>query len=238
MTPDTTSNSIQTAAPGARPFWRRPAFIYLTIVVSLVAGVELAARVYDGHRHFRFQLLKVLDELEGAKTPIPAAPDASLEWPARGLFVRDAEFVPPPAEPYVLGGKVIPGAQPDARQKFIQPGEVAAHKRIVILGESAAFGFPLTYGESFAAQLEQRLKSDGYAVLNAAQPAWTSGQLVPVAHRIVDYFQPETLILYLGNLELEHGRFGLKMREQLGAPVATVESAATPPDHRAALNAA
>jgi len=49
--PDTAPNSIQAAAPGARPFWRRPACLYVAFLVSLVAGVELAARVYDSHRH-------------------------------------------------------------------------------------------------------------------------------------------------------------------------------------------
>ena len=173
-------------------------------MASLLAGLEITARVYDGHRQFRFQLLKTLGALQRAQSPPTATRDAALEWPEGALCVRDTEYVPPPAEPYVLGGKVIAGAQPNARQKFIWPVEVAGRKRLIILGESAAFGFPLAYGESFAARLEQRLKGEGYAVLNAAQPAWTSGRLVPVAHRIVDQFEPETLILYLGNNEWFH----------------------------------
>src|ERR1035438_9328186 len=173
-------------------------------MASLLAGMEFTARVYNHHRQFRFQLLKTLDALQRAQTPSAATLDAALEWPESGLFVRDTEYVPPPAEPYVLGGKVLAAPHPTPRQKFIQPVEVAGQKRLIILGESAAFGFPLAYGESFAARLEQRLKGEGYAVLNAAQPAWTSGRLVAVAYRIVDQFQPETLILYLGTNERIH----------------------------------
>src|ERR1035438_6540368 len=109
-------------------------------MASLLAGMEFTARVYNHHRQFRFQLLKTLDALQRAQTPSAATLDAALEWPESGLFVRDTEYVPPPAEPYVLGGKVIAGAQPDARQKFIQPVEVAGRKRLVIQGRPAGKG--------------------------------------------------------------------------------------------------
>ena len=81
---------------------------------------------------------------------------------------------------------------------------MTAPKRVFILGESAAFGFPLAYADSFAAQIEPRLKARGDAVLNAAETGWSSGLLVALARRIVEQFQPETLIVYMGNNEWVH----------------------------------
>ena len=54
---------------------------------------------------------------------------------------------------------------------------------------------------SFAAHLEQSLSARGYRVLNAGEPGWSSGMLVPAARRIVDYFKPQILILWMGNNE-------------------------------------
>jgi hypothetical protein len=189
-------------APGpTRPFWRRPPVVLALIAVIGIAALELAARLYDSHRHYRFQLLKALDMSQAVNLPPVARPDGALEWPEGGLYVRDPEYNPPPDKPYVLGGKLIAEAQPDARQKFIRPDEVAAGKRVFVLGESAAFGYLVSYSNSFAGCLERALEPKGYRVLNAAQPGWASGMLVPVAHRILGGFQPEALILYLGNNE-------------------------------------
>jgi lysophospholipase L1-like esterase len=186
------------------PWLRRAAFA--AAIAAALGLLESAAWVHDAKAHFRFQLLKALDMLHTEPTPLAAQPDAALKWPAGVVFVRDPQDNPPPAEPYVVGGRVIPGAQPSPRQALLEASRSPPQKRVFILGESAAFGYPLSYEHSFGAHLEQALKPDNYQVLNAAEPGFYSGLLVPIARRIVDCFKPEVLILYLGNNEWIHWR--------------------------------
>jgi hypothetical protein len=127
-----------------------------------------------------------------------------MKWPPGTILIRAQRNDPRPEEPYTLGGKVIPEACPDAKQLALHPGDTGSRPLIFVLGESAAFGFPLTYPDTFTAQLELAAGQTGPFPFNAAQPGWTSGLLVPLSNRIVDWFKPKVLIVYAGNNEWIH----------------------------------
>jgi lysophospholipase L1-like esterase len=201
--PSVTASVLKPA--GGRQHPRRLGRVIAALVfIVLLGGLEYAARVHDGNTHFRFQLLKALEMLHTVSTPQAACPDEVLNWPKGFLLVRDAQDNPPPAEPFVVGGKIIAGAQPNPNQRAIHANQLQGEKLILILGESAAFGYPLGYGDSFGALMEAELQPAGYKVLNAAEPGCASATLVPIAHRIVDEFKPQALILYMGNNEWIH----------------------------------
>lgn len=193
---------------GKRVFPRKRIF-QLSFIVVLI-GLEILARVEDGRTHFRFYLFETLKAMECVTTPIPAAPDSELDnglkWPRGCILIRAQRNDPLPDEPYTLGGKVIPEARPDAKQLALFPGQTHTDDRdlIFILGESAAFGFPLGYPDTFTAHLEIAAGPRGPMPFNASQPGWTSGLLVPLANRVVDWFKPKVLILYAGNNEWIH----------------------------------
>ena len=182
--------------------------IFQLSFVVVLAGLEILARVEDRRTHFRFYLFETLKAMECVTTPISAAPDSELDtemkWPPGKILIRAQRNDPPPAEPYTLGGKVIPEACPDAKQLSLGPDQTGNRNLVFILGESAAFGFPLSYPETFTAQLELAAGASGLMPFNAAQPGWTSGLLVPLANRVVDWFKPKVLIVYAGNNEWIH----------------------------------
>ena len=178
--------------------------IFLITAGLLLVLFEAGGWIYDARAHFRFQLLRALDTMQRVNTPIPAQPDSRLNWPAGAVFVRDWSYAPPPGNPYVIGGKTIPEARADARQLLLGPGPNDKRPKVFILGESAAFGFPLAYPDTFAARITPKMNELGVGVLDAAEPAWPSGMLVPVAERVIDLFHPKVLILYMGNNEWIH----------------------------------
>lgn len=185
-------------------------WIFPLVVVFVLIGLEMFARIEDRRTHFRFYLFETLKAMECVTNPIAAAPDSELQtemkWPPGCVLIRAQRNDPPPSEPYTLGGKVIAEACPDAKQLALFPGQFRTDNRdlIFILGESAAFGFPLSYPDTFTAHLEQAAGPTGPMLFNAAQPGWTSGLLVPLATRVVDWFKPKVLIIYAGNNEWIH----------------------------------
>src|SRR5262245_8294199 len=182
-----------------RSVWNAAAAI--TIALALLGG-EIWAWRRDDDTHFRFQLLKSLDMVRMWGDPVPEQPDKWLGWPGEGgLLVRSREDGPPSETPYVLGGKAIPEAHRVANLLKIDASEVTPGKGVFIIGESAAFGYPLKYADSFAAWLDQELGPRGFEVYNVAVTGWNSGHLMPVARRVLNYYAPHTLVVYMGNNE-------------------------------------
>ena len=167
-------------------------WISLGVVGFVLCLIEIGAWIYDANTHFRFQLFKALDTMQRIGSPVAAQSDARLGWLPGAVFVRTL-YVPPVGEPFVVGGKVIPEARPDARQLLLGPTPNDPRKKVFILGESAAFGYPLSYNDSFAGRITPTVNEHAMGVLNAAETAWSSGMSgpgSPADHRLISSQDP------------------------------------------------
>ena len=179
--------------------WLVPLVVWLVLL-------EGAAWIVDAATDYRYVLLDRLETAERSSTPHGLRrPD----WPAGTLRVRVPDRGEPRAEPYALGGRVIEGAWPDAKQELVTPADLAgdARPRVFVLGGSAALGCPYRFEDSLAERLQARLPA--MRVVNAAQVGWTSGQARGVAERIVEAgFEPAVFVVYSGNNEWIHWSSG------------------------------
>jgi hypothetical protein len=75
------------------------------------------------------------------------------------------------------------------------PGGETPVGGIMVVGDSFAFGFGLTYGQSFAAQLSGAV---GVPTVIAASPAYSAAQALLLAERWVDRLRPRAIV-YLDN---------------------------------------
>ncbi len=195
-------HAAQPRAAPARTARRRFRLILWTL--SLLLAIEAAGWLGDAAFSFRRKTLEALRLMRVSNQPVAARKYPG--WAGPGLLVR-AENDPaiPPGFRYEIGGKVIPEAFPDLRQRMLQPDRLeASHRqRVFVVGGSAAFGFPYPASLCFASIL-QRLCQERLRVVNAAQMGWTSGELVPVVERIADDFEPDVLVILTGNNEWIH----------------------------------
>lgn len=172
----------------------------LAISLALwIVAFEGAAWIGDAVFGYRGALLASIDAARPRTDPIPAS-DPS--WPAGALRVRVPDRHGPRANPYRLGGRTIADAWPDAKQELLFARELEgdARPRVIVIGGSAALGFPYAYESSFPRRLE-RARPD-LRVINAGQAAWASGQVLGVARRALRDFAPAVLVVYAGNNEL------------------------------------
>ena len=178
---------------GARKWW-----VALFVWCVLLEG---AAWIADSFIGFRYTLLDRLASAERSITPMAETPP---EWEPHTLRVRVPDRGDPRDEPYAIGGRVIDGAWPDAKQDPASASDFADERRprVFILGGSAALGYPYAYEDSTARQLQRR-RGD-LRIINVGQVGWTSGQLVGVARRITEEFEPAVLVVYSGNNEWIH----------------------------------
>ena len=170
-------------------------------LVVLLVLVETAAWIVDANTQFRTRLLDRLALMEADNQPIGG--DVELNWPPRALLMRYPDERRSAVEPYVIGGRTLRDAMPEPRTAFFYPrGTVKeGDRRVFVVGGSAAFGFPYALRDTFAARLDQRLRARGIRVLNVGQVCWSTGRLVPVVRRIVEYHKPDTLVIFAGNNE-------------------------------------
>jgi len=176
--------------------------IFLGILIALFLILEWGARLVDSRIHFHYRVVQMIDMLQTSTQPEPAQTD--LPWEDKRLYVRAPEPDTPAyrEEIYIVGGRRIPGGHATLKIKAITPPALAGNdKKIFITGGSAAFGFPYLYPYAWAAILGEMLADKGYAVINAAQISFTSGKLVPVVRRIVDDYNPHTIVIMTGNNE-------------------------------------
>ncbi len=167
----------------------------LAIVVWL-AAFEGAAWIADAWWGFRYELL---DGIETARTQTTPVAEEAPEWPRGVLRVRVPDRGEPRAEPYALGGRVIEGAWPDAKQEWLYPSDLGGGRRVFVLGGSAPLGYPYPYEASFARRLGRALPD--HQVINVGQAGWTSGQVLGAARVVVGEFEPDVLVIYSGNNE-------------------------------------
>lgn len=180
-------------------------FRYLLYTVCILLLLEGLAWTGDALFHFRRTLLFALHLTEIVNEPISGKSLSDLPAPDV-ISVRPHNDPPSPNRPYVIGGRVIPHAAPSTGELLLRPADVVdpGEKRVFIVGGSAAYGFPYRYEDTFAAVLQRELARRGYRVVNAARVGATSGELVPVVRRIVDHYDPHTLIIFTGNNEWIH----------------------------------
>jgi len=176
---------------------------YIIFLLSLAIILEAGARIIDSRTLFRHRALQMLSMLEKRTQPVKALDD--LPWPPKKLYIRAPEPDPDALrdEVYNVGGKIIPGAHETLKIRLVSPETIKNEKskKIFIVGESAAFGFPYLYPYSFGSILNNQLWDRNYSVINASQISYPSGWLVPIVRRIVDYYEPDTIIIFPGNNE-------------------------------------
>ncbi len=175
---------------------------------TFFALAEGAAWIADSRYNFRYAVLEALDDGKGTDGPISAMSDAELGWPPRTIQIRVPYRGKLPDRPYVVGHRVIPNSHwgVESSHERITPENFKNSKnrdakRIFVFGGSAAFGFPYKYEDTFVSMLHGLLRADGYVVLNCAECAAPSGKLVPMMARVVEYFEPDTVIIFAGNNE-------------------------------------
>ncbi|MCZ7685991.1 MAG: hypothetical protein M5U28_47420 [Sandaracinaceae bacterium] len=164
-----------------------------------IAAIEGAAWIGDALFGHRAALIEAIDAARPRTDPIPAR-DPS--WPAGALRVRAPDRHGPRANPYRLGGRSIADAWPNAKQDLLFARELEGdvRPRVIVVGGSAALGFPYAYEASFARRLARARPE--LRVINAGQAAWASGQVLGVARRALRDFAPAALVVYTGNNEL------------------------------------
>ncbi len=175
-------------------------------LLLLLFVAEATAWFLDSRWHFRYELLKAFSQIEISAEPVAALSDDRLSWPADTIMIRAERDPGSTNKEYVIGDRTIPNAHahqavmPVRRQK-IGP---ATRQRIVVVGGSAALGFPYAYGDSFAGQFQQLAGRDDYVVINCAQRGWLSGKVSAVADRAIRFFKPNILVVMAGNNEWVH----------------------------------
>lgn len=126
------------------------------------------------------------------------------EESSRALFQKDPELVwklRPGADVEFMGVRVVTDKN---GFKSAPPAEGA---RIVLcLGDSTTFGWAVSEGESFPAQLEARLAAnpDGgaqWSVVNAGVPGYSSFQVRLAAERLIPALHPAVVVVCVGNNE-------------------------------------
>jgi lysophospholipase L1-like esterase len=180
---------------------RRRLLVSAATLASVAIVAEITARIVDARTEFRGTLLAALRAMEASTQPLresrlelPPDPEVAVRAPATDESSPAA---------YVIGGRTVEDAHPSVRYRTIAPEEIrrSAARAVFIVGESAGFGFPYAYSQSFAAILDDSLRAKRITVLNASEVGATSADLSPIVQRIVERFEPLALVLMIGNNE-------------------------------------
>ena len=81
----------------------------------------------------------------------------------------------------------------------IDPVRLPPGKRVVVLGESAAFGTGCRSEDTFAALLDKSLQAKGTHVLNAGQVGADAWQVLDAGAQILNSYSPSVLVIFTGN---------------------------------------
>jgi len=180
---------------------RRLLFAVLPALAFLLV-LEGAAWIGDAATGYRKSLLRALDAIETHADPLK--PQGRLPWvPETSVMVRTAPPANVEQSPWKMGGVELPDTISEFRYRPLLPQDVAdtEGRTIFVVGGSAAFGHPYPREQVFPGLLQERLKSRGDVVVNAAQIGWPSAGAADVLDRIVDNFDPDVVIIMTGNNE-------------------------------------
>jgi hypothetical protein len=157
-------------------------------IAAVVAAIEGVATVADHHWGFRTRLL---DAFRVATRPDPI--DETRLWsdPA-APFGRAAD---PGAAPlrFRTVGSWNPTGEP------LDPAALPPGPRVIVLGESAAFGVGCDAEDTFAAILAAALAPQGIQVLNAGQVGADAWEVLAAGAAILQRYAPSTLVIFTGN---------------------------------------
>ncbi len=131
---------------------------------------------------------------------------AGLEIAGRVLF--QPPQLPPPLVPDPETGWALPiSAQVQAGPASLrtnslglrghEPGDIPDLLRVLVLGDSSAFGWMVTHRDSFAGELEAMLAMHGPVdVQNGGVPGFTCPQSLALYRRVRDRIPPDVLVVY------------------------------------------
>lgn len=156
----------------------------------LLIAIEGLAILADDHWSFRARLLSAFDTAtrdaheEADEDRSWAQPDRPFQ-PSDGPFRQTVRFR--------MAGSRNPIGE------VVDPGSLPVGKRVIVLGESAAFGVGVRAEEAFAALLDEGLKSAATHVLNAGQVGADPWQVLDAGAQILNRYAPSALVIFTGN---------------------------------------
>lgn len=179
---------------------KRKIIFSLTPLIIVLLVTEGISYFYFKDDNYKVKFDNTANYLTINNAPVQ---DEKLSWDSNSIVIRhnDIEYDPDYTAYYnIAGKKEIPDFFPKARSIVVYPEDISTEERVIfVVGGSAAFGYNHHYSKTFSALLEKSM--EGTKVVNAAQPGWGSGSLVPVVKRITDSYDPDMIILFMGNNE-------------------------------------
>ena len=191
------------AAPDPAPKIRRSLGRRLAFVVVVLLVMESIGWLGDFVHEYRRRLLSTLALMRLETQPATVLNNTANH---RDVFLRDPRDGPGSSEPYRIGGVLVKQAGPWLGEYRVTPGDVVRddEHRIVVLGGSAAFGFPYRFDDTFAGILARQFSQEPIRVLNASRVGWTSSELTPLVEHVVRFYRPDVVILFVDNNEWFH----------------------------------
>lgn len=156
------------------------------VPIAVLIAVEGLAVLADRHWSFRARLLSAFEVATGASR----LREEKWSEPER---VFSADFRPAHVVRFRMPGSRNPIGE------TIEPGALPPGRRVIVLGESAAFGVGSRSEETFAALLDEELKAKGTRVFNAGQVGADAWQVLEAGAQILDRYAPSVLVIFTGN---------------------------------------
>jgi hypothetical protein len=98
--------------------------------------------------------------------------------------------------------KLYPGVTVTIGSHGLRMPEFDSRPKIVIVGDSVAFGFGLSYEETIASQLEMSLNGK-YQIINAGVPGYNTGQWQSMGLNLVEKVKPKAVIALVNANDFE-----------------------------------
>jgi lysophospholipase L1-like esterase len=191
--------------PRTRILLRKKIVFSGVILLVFIAGLELLCFLA---RPLYTNVPARVDELEGLYLPdsahvnLPESIHHNIV--ANDLLIPDEELffrVQPNPRDAVVHGYTGINAQGYRGEAYIDNAEVEAATRIMIMGDSCAFGWAIhDYDSTFQAVTEHRLREreQPYRVYNFGQPAYSTTQGQVLFERWFPVINPDYIVLYFG----------------------------------------
>ncbi len=197
------------------PLMRAPIRRWTHRVLALLGGVAVALIVGEGS--LRLQRFLWSDgeaaELGWARmpSPVPYAGDCATQeeqsllgdilWPTSDL---DVVFrLIPNLDTCFKGARLRTNAEALRAERSYDRGRQAGADRILLLGDSQAFGWGVSYGQTVGAQLARELESRGrdrVEVINVAVPGYNTYQQAALLESVGSDYAPDCiLVLFTSN---------------------------------------
>ncbi len=154
----------------------------------VLAALEALAVLADRRWAFRARLLSAFDTATRSRS----LDEARWDQPER-LFDAGSDAAQRQPLRFRLPGSANPIGQ------TVDPSDLPAGRRVVVLGESAAFGVGCKTEDTFAALLDASLQARGTRVLNAGQVGADAWQILDAGAQIVTTYDPAVLVIFTGN---------------------------------------